>query len=268
MAEITDKPSASTPGQDASQALSNEFVGSKAISAPINNNACRTTEEMRESMQTRITDDGDKSRGTVLNSLLESISRSNKYEPLTANKLAQEKESPCYNQQEKQMIDFAAHNIKALSGLDRTDASKDAIAYNDIQNLKSYPKATMDIEPNYKEKFTEKSAKVGIAAGIVVEAGAMLIPPNAGIGISVLAGYGAGGLKLLQSGDPIDAGIAGVAVGAAWGPLLGYKTGEYIGNKIAEPYWNMTQGRKINTVFDKMHDTIPTYGQYKAALRH
>ena len=95
MAEITDKPSASTPGQDASQALSNEFVGSKAISAPINNNACRATEELRESMQTRITDDGDKSRGTVLNSLLESISRSNKYEPLTANKLAQEKESPC-----------------------------------------------------------------------------------------------------------------------------------------------------------------------------
>jgi hypothetical protein len=57
-------------------------------------------------------------------------------------------------------------------------------------------------------------------------------------------------------------------VGVAWGPLLGYKTGEYIGNKIAEPYWNMTQGRKINNVFDKMHDTVPTYGQYKAALRH
>lgn len=268
MAEITEQPSVSTPRQDASQALSNEFVGSKASTTPKNNDVCKATQEMRENMQVLITDDGDKSRGYVLNSLLESIISSNKYEPLTADRLTKEKESPCYNQQEKQMIDFAAHNVKALSSLDRRDDTKGAIAYNDIYNLKSYPKATMDIEPNYKEKFAEKSADIGAATGIAVEAGTMLIPPHAGVGISVLAAYGVGGLKLLLNGDPIDAAIAGVVAGVAWGPLLGYKTGEYIGNKIAEPYWNMTQGRKINNFFDKMHDAVPTYGQYKAALRH
>lgn len=268
MTEITDKPSVLTPRQDASQTLSNEFVGSKESTTPINNDACKATQEMRESMQVYITDDGENSRGRVLNSLLDSVYRANKHQPLTANKLATEKENPCYNEQEKKMLDFAEKNIQALSGLDRGNDPKDAIAFNDIHTLRGYPKATVDLESGYVDKFVERSAKIGTVAGIAVEAGALLIPPNAGLGVSVLAGYGAGGFTLLATGDPFDAAISATIASVAWGPLLGYKAGEYIGNKLAEPYWNMTQGRKINSLFDKMHDAVPTYGQYKAALRH
>jgi len=170
---------------------------------------------------------------------------------------------PMFSKAEMKMLEFTDKHFNELASLADGSKKAPAIGVEDMQVLQEYPRTKLDPRSGYVDDFADKAGVAGTMLGTGVEAAAYITNAPVTLGFSMY-GSTALGVGLTLFGKPDVAMIAAPATMAAWGPIFGDLAGHYLGTKLAEPYWNLTQGRKINNLFNQIPSSIPTYAQFKA----
>jgi len=198
------------------------------------------------------------SQGEVLKDFLEALRTMHKSD-LTHDQVHKDRDLPFLNDQEKKMMEFTDNHFDQISAL-QTGKKDNEIDGFDTYQVSNYPNVKRE-DKAYVANFQEKAAWTGAAIGAVGEVAAFIYAAPAAIMASTYGAFAVGGLVALNKGL-VEGAMASAATTVAWGPLIGGFAGYGVGHLIADPVWNMTEGRKINNFYNQMKTSIPTYSEF------